>query len=116
MGVSLKSNRMPYDHARKAGNRGDVWKHFTLVSVIDSLDVPERFRYVDLHSGAPIHDLRPGGEWKSGIGTILTECRALTRHGYFETASAFLGKMKYPAAWWFAGTRLAGGVSTWTWF
>jgi 23S rRNA A2030 N6-methylase RlmJ len=30
---------MAYDHARKAGNKGDVWKHFTLVTVVHRLDV-----------------------------------------------------------------------------
>jgi 23S rRNA (adenine2030-N6)-methyltransferase len=100
-------NRLQYDHARKAGNRGDVWKHFLLVTVIDCLEVPERFQYVDLHCGAPLHELQPRGEWKNGIGKALTECAALKHSPYFEIASSFVTKRQYPAAWWFAMTRLA---------
>lgn len=98
---------MHYDHARKAGNRGDVWKHFTIVTVIDGLEVPEQFRYVDLHSGAPLHELQPRGEWKNGIGRVLTECGALKHNAYFEIASSVVAERQYPASWWFAVTRLA---------
>ena len=82
MSVVPMSKKMHYDHARKAGNRGDVWKHFTIVAVIDGLEVPERFRYVDLHSGAPLHDLRPRDEWSNGIARVLTEPGALKHHSY----------------------------------
>jgi 23S rRNA (adenine2030-N6)-methyltransferase len=99
--------RMQYDHARKAGNRGDVWKHFLLVNVIDCLEVPERFQYVDLHSLAPLHELQPRGEWKNGIGKVLTECAALKHNAYFEITFVLVTKRQYPAAWWFAMTRLA---------
>ena len=98
--------RMQYNHTRKAGNRGDVWKHFLLVTVIDRLEVPERFQYVDVHSGAPLHELQPKGEWTSGIGKVLTECTALKHTAYFEIASSHVTNRQYPAAWWFAMTRL----------
>ena len=98
---------MPYDHARKAGNRGDVWKHFTLVAVCDVLPVRQRFRYVDLHSGAPFHELQPRGEWRRGVGSVLDGCASLRQHGYFEIASAFVQNLRYPSGWWFAAERLA---------
>ena len=51
-----------YDHARKAGNRGDVWKHETLVFVADLIPITnDTFSYLDFHAGTPIHTLHPGG-------------------------------------------------------
>lgn len=97
---------MPYDHARKAGNLGDVWKHFVLVTVVDEIAVPDRFCYVDLHSGAPVHPLQPAGEWTSGIGGVLQKCAVLQRHGYFEIASDFVRLRQYPAGWRFVAERL----------
>jgi hypothetical protein len=29
--------RMKYDHSRKAGNQGDVWKHAMLLTLADSI-------------------------------------------------------------------------------
>jgi 23S rRNA A2030 N6-methylase RlmJ len=107
MNVVPMPKRVHYDHARKAGNRGDVWKHFMIVAVIDGLEVPERFRYVDLHSGAPLHELLPRGEWKNGIGRVITECGALKHNAYFEVASPLVAERQYPASWWFAAMRLA---------
>ena len=53
---------MAYDHARKAGNRGDVWKHAVLVALTDAITTDSSsFRYVESHAGAPLHDLKPGG-------------------------------------------------------
>ena len=40
---------MMYDHSSKAGNKGDVWKHFALVTVVDRLPSSDTFRYVDTH-------------------------------------------------------------------
>ena len=65
---------MSYDHSRKAGNKGDVWKHFTLVTVVDRLGVKDSFRYVDVHSGAPSYELGQTGEWTRGIAAVLEEC------------------------------------------
>ena len=30
----MQSPTILYDHARKVGNRGDVWKHFILMTVL----------------------------------------------------------------------------------
>ena len=107
LGVRIKLKRMSYDHARKAGNRGDVWKHFTLVTVADSLVATDRFRYVDTHSGAPCYQLGPTGEWKLGIGKVLAECGSLLPHSYFEVASSFVRNHTYPSGWWFVANRLS---------
>jgi 23S rRNA A2030 N6-methylase RlmJ len=96
-----------YDHARKAGNKGDVWKHFTVVTVVDRLGVDDTFRYVDIHSGAPSYELGHAGEWKRGIGAILEECAPLQSHGYLQIASKFVTGGTYPSAWRIVVDRLS---------
>ena len=48
---------MDYNHSRKAGNQGDVWKHAVLTAVADAIDVGEEVLYVESHSGTPVHQL-----------------------------------------------------------
>ena len=98
---------MAHDHARKAGNRGDVWKHFTLVAVVDRLVATDGFRYVDTHSGAPFYKLGQTGEWKRGIGKVLDECGTLRSHGYIEVAANLVKNRSYPSAWQFVADRLS---------
>jgi 23S rRNA A2030 N6-methylase RlmJ len=99
--------KIAYDHGRKAGNRGDVWKHFALVTVIEPLVRADAFRYIDTHSGAPLHRLGATGEWRRGIGEILNRCTALRRHGYVETVSEFVDNKAYPSAWWLVVNRVS---------
>ncbi len=93
---------MLYDHSTKAGNKGDVWKHFALLTVVDRLRSAGTFRYVDTHAGAPQHQLVPGGEWEEGIGKVLDKCPALRRHSYPETAARWVEGGLYPSSWQFA--------------
>ena len=46
-----------YNHTTKAGNAGDVWKHFILLTVADSLADTGQFTYVETHSGIGKHYL-----------------------------------------------------------
>jgi 23S rRNA A2030 N6-methylase RlmJ len=97
-----------YDHGRKAGNSGDVWKHFILVSAVQSArEGSQNFRYLDSHAGAPVHGLLPKGEWAGGIGRVLETCRGLQDHPYFAMAGEFVRKQSYPAGWWFVADRLS---------
>jgi len=61
-----------YDHTRKAGNRGDVWKHFTLLETVralsSTLPAGSVFRYFETHAGGGTYVLQERGEWQSGIG------------------------------------------------
>jgi 23S rRNA A2030 N6-methylase RlmJ len=98
---------MAYDHARKAGNKGDVWKHFTLVTVVDRLDASNDFRYIDVHSGAPSYELGQTGEWKHGIAAVLEECASIRSHGYLQVGSEFVKGGTYPSAWRFVVDRLS---------
>jgi 23S rRNA A2030 N6-methylase RlmJ len=98
---------MGYDHGRKAGNKGDVWKHFALISVVDGLAVGQSFRYIDLHSGAPSYQLGESGEWKRGIAAVLNSRGSLGSHGYLEVASKFAEKGTYLSSWRFVVERLA---------
>jgi 23S rRNA A2030 N6-methylase RlmJ len=97
---------MEYDHSRKAGNRGDVWKHLVLVALADVIPVlSDTCYYVDCHAGAPEHELRPGGEWERGVGDAIQKVPSDCR--YCEIASAWLRSNKYPAAWVFIVSILA---------
>ena len=98
---------MAYDHARKAGNKGDVWKHFTLVTVVDRLGVTDGFRYIDVHSGAPSYKLGQTGEWTRGIGAVLEEGAIVRSHGYLQVASKAVKGGTYPSAWQFVVDRLS---------
>ena len=93
---------MTYDHSNKAGNRGDVWKHFALATVIDRLPSSDTLRYVDTHCGAPQHELRAGGGWEDGVGKVLAGCAGLRQHGYIEVASRWVEGGLYPSSWRFA--------------
>jgi 23S rRNA A2030 N6-methylase RlmJ len=56
---------MDYNHSRKAGNQGDVWKHAVLTAVADAIDVGEEVLYVESHSGTRCTNLLPA---RSGSG------------------------------------------------
>ena len=87
---------MAYDHNYNAGNKGDVWKHAVLVSIAQRIDVSEKFKYVETHSGAPFHSLTNSRAWRRGIGDIL-ELNA--SHPYAEAARAWIDRQVYPAGW-----------------
>ena len=96
---------MAYDHVKKAGNRGDVWKHFVLVTLADKLPGnSDTVRYIECHAGAPLHKLKKPGEWQGGIGKILKE--AMCSGPYVEAARKWPPE-QYPASWVFVADRLA---------
>ncbi len=96
---------MAYDHYRKAGNPGDVWKHFILLSVVEALveegATPGRvFRYMETHCGAPRHRLGENGEWRNGVGAVLPPIASLGNHPYLQVLSKDVGVGKdYPGSW-----------------
>jgi 23S rRNA A2030 N6-methylase RlmJ len=90
---------MPYDHSKNAGNRGDVWKHFALLTVVDRLPSGEVLRYIDTHAGAPQYELVPGAEWEQGIGRVLEKRGAFRGHCYVETAARWVAQARYPSSW-----------------
>lgn len=96
---------MSYDHSKKAGNKGDVWKHAVLVEVTRRLPVEGAFRYVESHAGAPGHDLGPGGEWRRGIGKVPSSLDAASPE-YLRLARPFVQRWRYPAGWQFAAAVL----------
>ena len=82
---------MAYDHGTKAGNRGDVWKHAVLVSVADRLTPATTLRYMESHSGAPIHAPARTGEWKGGILAALDR-GPVTAHPYLALAEEYVAR------------------------
>jgi 23S rRNA A2030 N6-methylase RlmJ len=98
---------MTYNHAKKAGNRGDVWKQAILTLLADQVDIAgETFVWLETHAGAPIHHLEPRGEWEKGIGAALQRGLA-ERSAYAQRATDFVRQHSYPAGWRFAAERLA---------
>lgn len=95
---------MAYDHGKKAGNRGDVWKHAVLVSIADRIPPTTDFEYLETHSGGPVHSLSAGGEWICGVRQALD--RPGPANAYLSLAEAYLETDKYPAGWVFFATRL----------
>ncbi len=86
---------MAYQHARKAGNLADVWKHFTLLTVLADL-VADRdaaapsFAYLETHCGEGLYELAPDGEWRNGVARVLPVCKELADHPYFEALGSHL--------------------------
>jgi 23S rRNA (adenine2030-N6)-methyltransferase len=97
---------MEYNHSRKAGNQGDVWKHAVLVTLADSVaGKSDAFQYVESHCGSPVHELTRGGEWERGIGRLVDKgsCDCL----YATIARSWLKRSLYPAGWLLVANRLA---------
>lgn len=94
-----------YSHSRKAGNRGDVWKHAVLVAIARSVPPRDVFIYVESHCGAPVHQLLRGGEWERGVGHLAK--RQAYESNYWQSAQPWVTKGTYPASWVFAAMELA---------
>lgn len=95
-----------YDHSLRAGNKGDVWKHFVLTSVIARMAQGQvRFDYLESHAGAPVHRLRPEGQWTRGVGEALGPLHN-RGGGYVRTISRFLESGTYPSSWVLVGELL----------
>lgn len=102
---------MAYDHSRKAGNLGDVWKHAVLVSVARRIPVNSTFSYVESHSGGPIHQLRTQGEWQRGIGDILEQSHDDV-NPYLAQARPYLVDCQYPSGWSFFANSIGSRVES----
>jgi 23S rRNA (adenine2030-N6)-methyltransferase len=70
---------MNYRHAYHAGNFADVMKHATLTLILNYMKQKEKpFFVLDTHAGTGMTDLtgeeaQKTGEWKDGIGRLLTD-------------------------------------------
>jgi len=102
---------MAYDHSRKAGNLGDVWKHAVLVAVAKHIPVKSTFRYAESHSGGPVHQLQQHGEWQRGIGDILKQVDD-EANTYLTLARPYLSDGLYPSGWSFFATTLSPRVES----
>src|ERR1700733_7129628 len=101
---------MVYDHASKVGNRGDVWKHFALLTAVASLQrrKSERILYRESHSGRAEYVLPDKGAWREGIGRLLPTCELLANHPYFAQFGAPLRPGDtYPGSWLQVGKILS---------
>ena len=95
-----------YNHSKKAGNLGDVWKHFLLVELAQTIpSISDMFHYVESHCGGPVHELAPGGEWNKGIGNICGG--ASCDSAYVSFSRPWIKSSQYPAGWVFTASQLA---------
>lgn len=101
--------RVSYQHSKKAGNKGDVWKHFILLEFVDRLlrendDRSCTFEYWETHCGEGCYLLGPHGEWRSDIGKILPAEGCLANRPYFRLLAARLAPNSvYPGSWRLVG-------------
>ena len=90
-------------HNRKAGNKGDVWKHFVLAAVADALlagrSSGQSFSYVDTHCSHGSFSLAGGDEWKKGIGVFYNRDWRLADHPYFEIERRASELGRYLGSW-----------------
>ncbi len=100
-----------YDHTEKAGNRGDVWKHVILLSVLGKMlsGRPDSsvIRYFETHCGKNSYILSANGEWQDGIGRFSSVDGDLADHPYFhlQCSSTGIGSV-YHGSWSLAATYL----------
>ena len=97
-----------YDHARKAGNRADVWKHFWLCELVSRLtpDRSGRVSILDTHCGAGLFYRDEAELWDDGIGRFReTDTSILGIFG--RTAFPYLARNEYPGSWLLAASVLA---------
>ena len=90
-------------HHRKAGNKGDVWKHFALAAVVDALvtreNADQSFSYVDTHCSPGTFSLIGTDGWKKGIGGFFNKDWKLADHPYFEIERRAYELGKYLGSW-----------------
>lgn len=74
---------MPYDHARKIGNEGDLVKHTVLAGCVDHIfsNSQGKFVYAESHAARAEYVLPKGGSWQNGIG-MLDRIAPSHRRGY----------------------------------
>lgn len=106
----MTTTSVTYDHGKKAGNVGDVWKHSVLVSIAARLPAAPSFLYVESHCGAPLHQLRRPGEWEHGVQAALARGED-SKHAYLPAARPHVDDLQYPAGWWFFSSELARRVT-----
>ena len=98
---------MNYDHARKAGNRADVWKHFWLCELVRGLrpDQTGCVSVLDCHCGAGLYDRRKAEQWDDGIGRFAGN--AADSLGCFgRVVASYLRRDLYPGSWLLAAEIL----------
>lgn len=94
-----------YNHSRKAGNRGDVWKHFILTVIARNISLAsDSIHFMDCHAGAPVHILSKGGEWQQGVKCLID--RETNDNFYVDTVKKYWPE-KYPSAWLIVANVLA---------
>ncbi len=90
---------MNYRHSYHAGNIADVFKHYVLTLVLESLRRKETpFCEIDSHAGAGIYRLDPGGEQEQGIAKLWLERSAWPAlASYLEVVARFNpgGQLRY---------------------
>ena len=90
-------------HNRKAGNKGDVWKHFALAAVADALmsrmDSGQSFSYVDTHCSHGTFSLVGADEWKKGVGEFYNKDWGLADHPYFAIEQREHERETYLGSW-----------------
>ena len=59
----------------KAGNQGDLVKHFILTHIVHQLcQTHTSINYCETHTGYPFYDLTSSPEWQQGIGAFRKAC------------------------------------------
>ncbi|HSD57366.1 MAG TPA: 23S rRNA (adenine(2030)-N(6))-methyltransferase RlmJ [Methanotrichaceae archaeon] len=94
-----------YDHRVHVGNAGDVWKHFVLAEVADSLMASgQSMVYAESHVGHPEYLLDnrvdSQSEWNGGIGRCWRHLPALQNFCYFRILANLNphGLRRYPGS------------------
>lgn len=74
MNATAERDSRPYEHRFHAGNVGDVLKHVALLAWLAraSAEGSGPRCYLETHAGAGRYRLGPTGEWREGVGRLLS--------------------------------------------
>jgi 23S rRNA A2030 N6-methylase RlmJ len=95
---------LPDQHSYRVGNRGDVWKHFILCGVVDTLlqghADNQPFVYADTHCSLGHFILNENGQWRQGIGRFYENDFPLAKYTYFVIErTAYKADKSYLGSW-----------------
>ena len=105
--VGTAATTTAYDHATKAGNCGDVWKHSVLTALVRAMLADRKssspFRYMESHAGAGRFSLNPKGspfDWQKGVAAAATlgiDCPTIPWLGWLSPG--YSAGSRYDGSW-----------------
>lgn len=88
---------MPLNQTEKAGNIGDVWKHYALARILSVPDLRGYSYYVETHAGNGVYELKLKNrdEWGKGIASVASR-QEFAAEPFQSILTEFNPKLEFP--------------------